>query len=46
MLQSGNERQTNVGLALTVKVRIDDCFCVAFVIATNLSILDSVARYS
>ena len=23
------------GLASTVKVRIDDCFCVAFVVATN-----------
>jgi len=33
-------RRTNAGLALTMKVRIDNCFCVAFVIATNLSILD------
>jgi len=35
LLQGGNERQTNAKLALTTKVRIDDCFCVAFVVATK-----------
>jgi len=29
LLRGGNERRTNAGLALTMKVRIDDCFCVA-----------------
>ena len=43
LLRGGNERRTNAGLALTAKVRIDNFFCVAFVVATNLSILDSVA---
>jgi len=44
LLPGGNERCITAGLALTTKVRIDDCFFVAFVVATNLSILDSVAH--
>ena len=44
LLRGGDERRTKVGLALTMKVRIDNYFCVAFVVATNLSILNSVAR--
>ena len=44
LLGGGNERQTNAGLVLTAKRRIDDCFCVAFAVVTNLSIFDSVAR--
>ena len=44
LLRSGSERRTNAELTFTSKVIMDNSFCVTFVVATNHSILDSVAR--